>query len=187
MKTLSLILAIIFGFFVVVTTTSFYPVALVDGSILFLRTWHKAEEASRRFTNLDLQSRGAPTIDFADPGAAEILLDIKKGTLTFLIEDIILIQEGKRVIEGFEVLSRERVVEALKGGGDSEKAAQRVYGLSFQDFRGLVLMPQARRDVLKEALQEKGQDFEEWFRGVKKGKEVRLFFVPFSWNGELVE
>lgn len=115
------------------------------------------------------------------------MLEIKRGTLTFLIEDAIIRQKGDEVIEGLGVLSREKALEALRSSNDPTGAAKAVYGLSLDDFRDLVLLPQARQDLLKEALIEKSQNFDTWLRDAKKKIMVRLFFVPFRWDGEAVK
>lgn len=166
----------------------FYPVAWVGNSPLVFRTWERAVGAAKRFTNAQAQSvPGGKIIDFAAPGNSNLLLEVKRGTLTFLIEDMILRQEGQELVPGFEELSRDRASQALGQGGDLESAVRMVYGLDQKDFRRLVLLPQSRRDTAGELLQEKGGNFDAWFAEVKKKKKVRLLFVPFSWDGEKVK
>lgn len=166
----------------------FYPVAWVGNSPLVFRTWEKAADAAKRFTNAQAQSvPGGRIIDFAAPGNSNLLLEVKRGTLTFLIEDMILQQEGQELVPGFEELSRDRSSQALAYGGDLESAVNLVYGLNQKDFRRLVLLPQSRRDTAAKFLQERGENFDTWFAEVKKKKKVRLLFVPFSWDGEKVK
>lgn len=166
--------------------TGFYPVALVGSSPIMYSTWRKSAEAARRFTIAEVASRNQ-TIDLSKLENTELVQEIGKGSLTFLIEDSILRQSGEKLIVEFERLSLNKMQEAIGVGGDLKTAAKTVYNLSFEDFKTLVLLPQARRDAAKELLQESQRDFDEWFAGEKKKIKVRLFLVPFSWNGEAVQ
>lgn len=187
MKTLVFILGVAGGILLILVMTGLYPVALVDGSPIFQRTWKKAQNAAKTFTNAQAQSSRADPIDFTSSENQELLLDVMRGTLTSLIEDSAIRQKGDEVVDGLGVLSRERVADALRQVKDPAAAAKLVYGLSLDDFRELVLLPQARRDVLKEVLKEGGQDFDSWLRDVKGSLTVRLFFVPFRWDGEMAK
>lgn len=171
--------------FIIVVMTGFYPVAIVEGTPIFQRTWRKAEDAAKNFIKAEAVKSGK-AIDLSSSENADFLLEVKRGTLTFLIEDLILQKEGGKVIDGFERLNKERVDTALREGENLEQASRLVYGLDLKDFVSLVLLPQARRDVLQEALGEKAQDFNVWFLSVKKSKQVRLMFIPFRWDGEVV-
>lgn len=165
----------------------FYPVALVDGTPIFFRTWQKAERAAIQFLNVQGRARGVGPVDFYAAENADLLLGVKRDTLTFLIEDKILQQEGDTVAGDFDAVSSRKVAEALAQSGSFEQGAELLYGLSREDLNELVLLPQARRDVLSEAFGAQGRDFEQWFREVRKNKNVRLLFVPFVWNGEVVQ
>lgn len=165
--------------------TGFYPVAVVDSSPVFLRTWKRAEDAAKRFFNVQAHVSASKPIDFSLPASADLLLSVKRDTLTFLIEDRVISQEGNRLFKNFEAATRSRVLEALGTKGVLRSQGALVYGLSEKDFMELVLLPQARRDLIRESLA-KEDDFENQLREMKKGKSVKLYFVPFRWDGENV-
>lgn len=167
--------------------SGFYPVALVDGAPIFFKTWQKAEKAAIRFIAVQGSARGVGPVDFYAAENADLLLGAKRDTLTFLIEDKILQQEGETAVEDFEAASAKKVAEVFQESVSIQQGAELLYGLSSDDFNELVLLPQARRDVLSEAFAAQGRDFEQWFREVRKKKNVRLLFVPFVWNGEVVQ
>lgn len=179
MKSALLLVFVLTLAFMVLVLGGFYPVAAVDRSPIFNVTWKKAELAAKNFV---LAQNRAASADLSP-----VLALIPQNTLTFLIEDAILRREGEELLHGFERLSRERMQEALAGGGDLKNAARVIYGLDFQEFQDLVLLPQARRDMAREILAERQVDFEQWFPDVKKKAKVRLMFVPFRWNGTAVE
>ncbi|QQG45060.1 MAG: hypothetical protein HYW89_03600 [Candidatus Sungiibacteriota bacterium] len=187
MKVILLVIGMVVGLFLVSVMTGFYPVALVDGAPIFYRTWKKTEEAAKHFANTQLVSRGSKPIDFSAPQNSELLLAGRKDTLTSLIEDTILHQGGKKLHKGFERLVAAKVSTALKDNEDIEQAAKLVYNLDLDDFKELVLLPQAQGEVVAEILEKQNQDFEGWLREAKKQKRVFLMFVPFSWDGERIQ
>ncbi len=184
---LALAVIIILGSAVIISG-KFYPVAWVSGDLITYRTWEKATEAAEKFTNSQAQSvAGGRAIDFTDPANAHLIAEVKRGALNFLIEDIILQHQGKKLIAGFENLSKDRASQALAQGQNLEEAVKIIYGLDWQDFNRLVLLPQARRDTAEELLVERGENFVTWFNQAKKKEKVYLIFVPFSWDGEAVK
>lgn len=187
MKTAIIISASAALIFMITVSTGFYPVAWVEGTPILFHTWQKAQKGLIAFTQIQLQTAGSRLIDFSSLENAELFLDVKRGTLTFLIEDALLRREGGNLIKDFGRLAEERVDGAIGKKAELERAARLIYGLEFKDFRNLVLMPQARRDILQEKFSGEGGNFEEWFSEIKKSKSVRLFLVPFQWNGEHVE
>lgn len=178
----------IFGLVVIVAVffvvrAGFYPVAIVEDGVVFKRTWKMAEAASRRFLAAKVYEVEKSNFDFSLPENQEILDSIKKDTLTFLIEDIVLAKAGRELLSDFENLTEQRVNEALSHQNMAE-AATILYGLDASGFKKMVLLPQARRDVLGDAL---GVDFDAWLEDAKKKADVRLILVPYRWDGEAVK
>lgn len=169
-----------------IVMTGFYPVALVDGSPIYFRAWRKLEEAQKKYTNAQAKSVGLKSADFSSAENKEISLTIKKEALTSLIEDRIMEQEGDKVIAQFAELSQKRLEDTVSGNENLDKAVRTVYALSFSSFKNLILLPQSRRDVLRVFLAGQGKNFEEWLKDAKSQKSVKLYFVPFRWNGDRV-
>lgn len=187
MKSAIVVLAIIVPFVVGAYISGFYPVVIVGGTPIMARTWLKAEQGAEHFTNA--QAKLAPEgkeIDFSLPANREFLLEIQRGTLTFLIEDMIMQQEGDTVAADYFLDVTDKIKDALSRMEDLDKKVDRMYGFSIEDFKKFVLVPQARQDVIRAALVSRRQTFEEWIREEKKKKKVRLFFVPYRWDGEFV-
>lgn len=167
--------------------TGIYPVAIVNGSPILARTWKQAEAAAIQFMQATMVSSGKAPIDFAQPENARILLQARKDALLALIENKLVAKGGDEVIEDFDMRARERVDSAVRETTNLKEGAAFLYGLDFNKFRDLVLLPQARRDLLRETLEKKKQDFSRWFSALKANARVRLLFTPFSWDGERVK
>lgn len=167
--------------------TGLYPVALVNSQPIFFRKWRKAQEGAMHFMNAQSRAAGKKPIDFFATGYGELLRGVRRDTLTFLIEDAVLAQEGKKIVDGFGRVVEGRVREAVGGAPNLERGAKAMYGLPFDDFRELVLVPQARKDVISEAFAGGARSFDVWLREAKRKKMIQLLFVPFRWSGERVE
>lgn len=179
-------LIFIFAFFIVLALGGFYPVAVVDGSPVFYRTWQRAEGAAIKFAQTSARMAGQAPPDLSRQENAELLLGIKRDTLTFLIEDRIIGISGSRVLNEFEARADAKIEEALRASSQVEAGAKLAYGLGPEDFRELVMLPQARKDVLMETFRARGQNYEEWIALARRSTSVKLYFVPFSWDGEKV-
>ena len=187
MKKLLLIIVALFFLFILVSILGWYPVAIVNGRFISYSAWRLAEHAERQFINTQKVKNGGKAINLNEPAASEFLVTIRRSTLTFLIEDTIFKEEGGRMIHGFAQESQERVSQALGFGQNVAEAAKALYGLTQEDFIALVLLPQARRDVIREYLTGQGKGFDEWALEIKKKAHVQLFLVPFTWDGEEVK
>lgn len=178
--------AIFIALLLAVLATGLYPVALVDGTPILFRTWKNAERAAMQFANARLKTAGQQAINFYAPENKELLEEVGRNTLSFLIENKILSQEGKKISDDFYAAAEQKVADALKGK-NVEQGTKAVYGLDLEQLKKMVLIPQAWRDVLQETLSVKKQTAEEWLKDVKQSKKIRLLFIPFYWNGERVE
>lgn len=176
------------AFILIMIMAGLYPVALVDGSPIWRIRLHKAEEAEKKLTNTQAKSLGFKPVNFTSSANKDLLNGLRQDILTTLIEDKIIKEKGGKVVEKFEELSRKRMMDTLQGGGaDLSKAVRTVYNLSLSDFEDMVLLPQARRDVLRIFLAGDGENFEEWLKEAKAQKSVKLFLVPYRWDGERVK
>lgn len=187
MKIFFTISAILFFSFIVIIFSGFYPVVLVNGAPIYFRTWKKLEKSSIRFAKIQLEKIQKKPFDFSTKENAGLLLQGRKEILTLMIEDIIIRQQGKQLAADFEKLSKRRVEDALRKGKNTGQAAAFFYGLSMDDFKELILWSQARRDILREEFETKGQNFESRLSEIKKKSRIRMLFVPFKWNGVSIE
>ncbi len=186
-KKITLSLTVVAGLFIATIMTGYYPVVLVDNSPIFFGTWQKTEEAQKKFTNVQASSSGLDPVDFAARENKDILRAFKITALNLLIENKIIEQEGGKVIPDFNDLSKKRLESVMAGEGDLSGAVKTVYSLSISEFKNLILLPQARRDVLRIFLANDGKNFDDWLKARKKEKTVKTKFIPFRWNGTELE
>lgn len=179
------IVSLIITSFIFASVTRLYPVAIVDGSPIWFKHWERAEFAAKNFAISQKKAAGVDgNFSFSGPEGTKFFSDIKRDTLLFLIEDKIFSQEGFKLIDGFGLIAGEEVQRAIQQSSNLKEAARTVYGLEFSEFRNLVLLPQARRDLVKKFLESRGRNLDSWLRDMKRQKSIRIFFTPYKWDGE---
>lgn len=167
----------------VAVTTGFYPVAFAGMRPIFYRTLMSLQQGMTHYLVMQAKSAG----EEFDPSVSEhadFLSTIKKDSLTLLIEDAIIVSEGRKLIEDFDAAAKSKGEEASKNAKNLAKSIEFAYALTRKEFNKLILMPQARRDVVRRHLEEKNQTFDEWLKDAKKLKRIRILFVPYEWDGE---
>lgn len=161
--------------------TGLYPIVFVDYTpVLTMRTWKKAEMGARNFANAGFLKAGKKSLDFNENTNSNLRVEIAKNTLIFLVEDAIIARAGNEVRDEFS----EHVQEAVKNATEGKNLAdsvQKIYGLTLNDFETLVLYPQARAEIVRDALGGEEQ-FSTWLADVKKQHRVHMIFVPYIWE-----
>jgi hypothetical protein len=186
-KRLLFIALVLLAAFLAVSITGFYPAAIIDGSIITRRTWRKLEDASKRFANVERARRGERVLNFAAAENSALLIEGRRTTLNGLIEGLLVAEEGRRLLTDFDAQSEQKMREALGRAPNFKKAVESLYGISYEDFKELVLLPQAREEALAEIFEARDINFGEWLRGRKRQAKVRLYFTGFRWDGDRVE
>ncbi len=156
-----------------------YPVAIVDGSPIWYRTWDRYFQGTGHA--LAVQARSTGTQFSPD---ASLISVIKKDTLSALIEDTILTAAARKLFSEFDTESEERIHDAIGFSANMGKAAQLMYGFSAVDFHDFILLPQSHREVIQDNLDKQKIDFSAWLAGIKKKAHVRFFLVPYTWDGD---
>lgn len=168
--------------------TKLYPVAIVGGAPVWMRTWNQMIGAAEQYTNTEREARGERPYNFSFSENAGIAREIRTRTLTALIEDKIILKEGSNYIDGFGSLTGEEVQKILSASTrDPNDIAKNVYGMTLDEYKALILAPQARRSALSGALRARGRTLEDWLIEMKIKKSVRIYFMPYRWNGKTVE
>ncbi len=156
-----------------------YPVALVNGSPVWYRTWERSLGGTAHA--LAVQARANNTPFTPD---ALLISAVRKETLSSLIENKIIISQGRVLVSQFDTETEKRVAKAVGGSPNIEKGAQFMYGFSAANFHDLILLPQARREVVHEELMRVNISFDAWLSGDKKKSRVHIFLPDMQWTGD---
>lgn len=179
-----IILAIIIGVIggpILAGAIGFYPIAIVDGSLIWFKTWNRSFQATGHA--LVVQARSGGTQLNLDPAVVAV---IKKDTLAALIENQITARVGRKLFAKFDDESEKRVKDAMGVSKNIGEAAQLMYGLNVADFHDLILLPQSREELAQEILEKEHIHFAAWLSGIKKKAHVTIFVKGYSWDGERI-
>ncbi|MBI4225314.1 MAG: hypothetical protein HY617_03200 [Candidatus Sungbacteria bacterium] len=171
---------IIAGF--IVYEFGWYPVASVNGTLIFARAWQRAINAERRVINAHAFASHSRQIDFSSPKNAELFGIVRKNMLTFLIDSEIMAKEGAAVVPDLGQLSIQRLNDELSKSKITEQTASAVYGLDVALLKEMVLLPQAQQEILSQTLEADGKNFDDWLSGARGQAKVRFFFHSFQWD-----
>jgi hypothetical protein len=158
-----------------------YPVAIVNATGII-----SADEFEKGYQGVVHYYRAAvQTYDKAN-GAKDLteadLQELRRAVLDSLIENKIIAAELEdRVGDELRNLITQKISQV---GVDTTKlapAAEALYGFSFEDFRNLILDPQARREILMEKFIAEKKDFNAWLKEQRLSSSV-VILNGFSWK-----
>lgn len=163
----------------------YYPIAVVNGSFLSAKSFAGEYNA----TSLYYQNLLKINPNYAGETAQTPASDLQLAAINNLIEQS-LIANGARKEAGadFNYLLNNKL-DKFSGVKPEklDKAVKTLYGLNADDFRGIVLIPQAEREILEGRLFLKGEKIEDWLMNAKKTAKVMILSAQFFWNGDSVE
>lgn len=182
MRKIFFIFILLFGLFAVIAVTGFYPVALVNGHPLWNRDWVSLQQATLHALALQEHASGR-SLDILDAKNINLILAVKRDTLGSLIDDAIVSQNGGVLVANLAETAMQRFNAAVKNRDNLQHAAETVYGFTIDKLQNLILLPQSRREIIQAELEKQQKNFQQWLENGKKEARVKLFFVPFRWDG----
>lgn len=175
-------LAVVGGAYLILSQS--YPVALVNGKPIAAKDFNADYRAALVYYKnaLELYNKDSAILE-----AEEAKVEIKRATLSNLIEDVLIGEELGKELDSAE-LQRivDKKIEAATAGQEIQKAAETLYGLSLEKFRERVLTPQAKKEIFQDRLFLQNRDFNQELSEIKSKAEIRLFVPGFEWNGKEV-
>ena len=167
------------GIFTLVTL-GYYPVAVVGSSFI------NAHQFNRNYKAMVIYATAIEKMDPASTTARENFSPDKIQSL--VLEDLIeqKIIAKKLAAEAGQELPELIATRVNKFENDNglQKAAEGLFGLSYDEFKEEVLIPQARRDILTGRLFLNGQSFDVWLKDTKKNTNVYIFSPHLKWDKE---
>ena len=172
--------------FAILIVSGFYPIAFVGGKPI---TWHSFKsnsQAAYYYYKTASRIYGESSDDLIKPGN---LQEINRAVLDKLIENEI-ISKGLKSIPGAKQIVKNKLDQALKQSANLKEAVNTLYGIGLDDFVKLILIPQARKEVLEGRLflenPSTSNGFDEWLKKAKKDVKVLILLNDFKWDGEKV-
>jgi hypothetical protein len=176
-----LILLIALG---VVIATDAYPIMFVNGHPVSADRYIQNYQAIKTFyaRMQEEASRATSTPDITIPPDDQIRADVLDG----LVAEELTIRAAKQELGGeYGRLVNEKVAQYDSDTSLRDGVAQ-LYGITYEEFREEVLVPQAVQDALSARLYLVGKNIDTWLSDARKSARVTILSSRFSWDGEHV-
>lgn len=154
-----------------------YPVAVVNGSIISQHAL--TEEYAAAFQYYSRVLAKEKQVDFGSTGFQK---ELRRAALNDLIEKSLITGELKKRIGGaLDVAVQTKINDAKLDEKQLVESAQTLYGLNLADFKNLVLIPAAEKDLLQRQLSLENKKLEDWLAAATAAARVTLLTSEFSW------
>jgi len=162
----------------------FGPVAMVDYDLIPHSTLKDVYAASKNYyENIDKTYNIGENLTGGFAGESEF----KRATLAQLIDDRLIEKElQKRVGSDLGSLIDKRLGD-LDKDSEFQKAITGLSGMSYSEYKKLILIPQAKREILEGRLFLENVTLESWLEKARKEAKVVIFSSEFSWTDGNVE
>ena len=165
-----------------------YPAAIVNGAWVGARELERRSHAAAQYYDKALLTYKLE--DGTTPPRDAVEREIRRAVLDKLIENIIVSEELRtRLGEEEARAAVERKVNGASFKTDEvASAVKELYGFTLDEFRDIILVPQAERELLEDQFSnaEEGA-FTKWLDGVREAAKVTMFAHLFRWNNGQVE
>lgn len=166
------------------TRNGFYPVAIVNFRVITARELNKNYDAAYRYFQNALIFNGRNPQAMEDP---KTKLEIHRGALEKLIVNELIYGELVRRLRksDFNAVANNKIDQYLKSipEKDLQTAALNLYGLTRDEFRARVLLPQAYQEVLQGRMELNNENFDQWFNSAKRSVAVVILLPKLEWDG----
>lgn len=184
MKT-KLLIAVLFLFIAMIlwfVFSSNYPIVFANLESISAFDFNKNYAASLAYYKnaLETYSKDSKVLD-----SDEVKKEIERALMESMIEDILVGQELEKDIgkSDLDKLVNKKISESAKNqDADIQKAAEKLYGFSFDEFEKRILVPQAKKEILESRIFLAGGNFEEKLKEMKSKAQVMIFLPGFEWK-----
>ncbi|MDO8466529.1 MAG: SurA N-terminal domain-containing protein [bacterium] len=157
----------------------YYPVAIVNSSLV---TANRFETEYAVAYHYYLRALGSNKD--SDPRSRGFKRELRRAVLEDLVDQSLIKNDLVfRVGKDLPEIVENKIMTAQKIDLKTiEETAKMLYGLSLADFKSLVLVPQAQKEILQGRLFLEKKDYEKWLQEAKKNAKVFIVTPEFYWQ-----
>lgn len=183
-KSILIIVAVVISIALFLWSTNRYPIMIVNWNVVTARQLHIVENGALQFYREALQKfRKDTTLETRDQQT--LTREVRRAALEELVGQS-LIEHRASAISGINELVASKIVNAI-GQKNISKQVQELYGLTIDEFKKYTLTPQAKKEIVSEALQKNGETFKEWIAIRKANARVIVLIPGLSWTDKGIE
>lgn len=161
-----------------------YPVAVVNFNFITAADMQKDYVAAYKYFENVAMTYGKDVSDQTALESENSKKEVKRATLEKLITDFLIYIEAKRKFGNDLDSITEKIIKENVDLSKMENPVKQLYGLSLDEFKEVVLVAQARREVLEGRMFTEKQNFDDWLKAEKGRASVFILMSGFDWNSE---
>ena len=161
-----------------------YPAVIVNSDLITAATVEKDYGAAFRYYYSALLTYDKNRVKALDDKAAR--QEIKRAVLDRLIEDSLIYKEARNRFGGTLDAVTANTVSKNAGVANLKEAAEKLYGLTLEEFQDRILGTQARKELLEGRMFADKENFDGWLEDQKKNAKVFILTPGFAWDGKSV-
>lgn len=166
----------------------FWPVAIVDGSAITAREFNRNYDVGIKIYKNELEIYGEDEKKIKND---EVQKEIKRAVLEKIIENKMVLENLQKLMgEGdIEKKINEKLSAQDLGRDGVKKGIEIAYGLNVDEFKEVVLIPQAKKEILEGNMfiADPLNDFDKWYKEKSGQMEVMIFLPGLVWENGAVK
>lgn len=183
--TIFLLIVIVASGLVYFFRAGWHPLALVNSRLVWAWEFEKEYQSALKYHDEAASTYKITGLD--KQTSSELKNDTRTAVFNRIIEKI-LISRGLKDLAGESGSALiDKKIEKYLSDSRLEAAALALFNLNFKDFKEVILVPQAEKEIIEEKLKEESRDFKSWLEEKKSQARVYIFTSEFEWSGNGVK
>jgi SurA N-terminal domain len=168
----------------VLISAGVYPIARVNGSFISARYFARQYSAATIYS-------GAVLKTISDVASSSVRQDVPEKDMRAVVLDQLVEQtlshaRAKELLgDSYDSLIQSKIAK-YEADNNLKGAVGKLFGLSYEDFRSLVLVPLAEKELLSARLFLENKHYEDWIKGTRASASVSIYSPVFRWDGARV-
>lgn len=170
---IAVVAVLLFGF-----SSKIYPVATVNDQMISAKALQESYQAGYNYF-----SKALSPADLSQRSEEEFQQEVRRASLDTLIEVTLVEQELNRLFDPEAV--EQEALRRVNNTTTTEKtieATQKIMDISLADFKQLILIPEARKEILIEEFVKSGEKYDDWAKEARLSAKVTLFLTDLVWE-----
>jgi hypothetical protein len=154
----------------------------VNGQIITAREFSSTFRAGMSYSQ-EFFSMASSSVSSTSPSPAELQAVV----LDQIVENILVSQEIERELGPDAKQLTDAKVARYDGSRKLHEAAARIFRIPYQEFAQILLVPQAKRELLVGRLFLREEKYEDWVQKARREASVAVYSAEFKWqDGKII-
>jgi len=160
----------------------FYPVAIVDGSVITARKFRAASHSVLFY----YENTGGISDQEENNMDSARRLELESQVLNDLVEEELIAKKLARDFGSELPYLIAEELDGVKNSPDLKQAATMLYGMKWENFEKEILVSEAKKSILANQLFLKNEKIEDWIHRARESANVTVFSLKFKWDDSKV-